>query len=160
MKLKYLTFASLFTLSATAFAATYDPDDLKNFNETNACPKCNLSNSTITKDHQKANLEGANLSSASFYSDFTRANFAGVNASKISLSGTYSEVNFSNAILIDANLSGINLTYADFTGANLDGANLADANLLGAKITIDQLNKARSICKATLPDGSKGKCKE
>jgi uncharacterized protein YjbI with pentapeptide repeats len=44
-------------------------------------------------------------------------------------------VNFSNAVLLEANLSGSNLRGANFNGADLGGAKLVGADLTGADLT-------------------------
>lgn len=42
----------------------------------------------------------------------------------------------------------------DFDGADLTGANMKKANLIGAKVTLEQLSKARTLEGATMPDGT------
>ena len=68
------------------------------------------------------------------------------------------------AIMLEANLSGANLRRTYLTGAALTEANLSRADLsaaalteavLGrAKVTSEQLDSARSLEGATMPDGS------
>lgn len=65
---------------------------------------------------------------------------------------------FIHSALVNANFSYANLTDADFSNADIRGINFSGANLYGAKLTIEQLRTASSICNAILPDGSKGKC--
>ncbi len=68
------------------------------------------------------------------------------NSSIVSLSqANLTKINLSQAILSGANLSG-----ADLSGANLNGANLG-----GAIVTEEQLNKAKSLNLAIIPDESK-----
>ncbi len=55
-----------------------------------------------------------------------------------------------NAILLLDNLGGADLRRADLSEANLGGANLG-----GATVTQEQLEKAKSLKDATMPDGSK-----
>ena len=68
--------------------------------------------------------------------------------------------------LSGANLTGAKLWLADLRGANLSGANLSGANLREADlgganlkdatdVTTEQLNKAKSLADATMPDGTK-----
>ncbi len=147
------------TLSITHLAQAairYDQEEAKKFNETNQCVGCNLSNGYFS-DHRKANLEHANLSGASFSGDNTKSDYTNVNGIQATFSNG-SEAKFNNAVLIDARFGG-NFTYADFTDANLQGADLANVNLFGAKITDQQLQQARTVCNAILPDGLKGSCK-
>jgi uncharacterized protein YjbI with pentapeptide repeats len=51
--------------------------------------------------------------------------------------------------LMNADLSG-----ADLSEANLKGADLSEANLSGAKVTREQLAEVKSLNGATMPDGS------
>ena len=55
----------------------------------------------------------------------------------------------SQALLSEANLSRAVLFQADLSGAVLDNANLS-----GAVVTEEQLEKAKSLKGATMPDGS------
>lgn len=142
MKNFYKTFLAFSVLlSSTAVAkASYDPSQLQQFLQTNACPGCDLSGSVIFGDHSQAKLDRANLSDADmnnlllFEAKLTNANLTGTN-------------------LINANLLG-----ADFKGSELYGAHLDSANLYQANITPQQLAEAVSFCGAILPDGSEGKC--
>ena len=64
------------------------------------------------------------------------------------------------ADLRGADLRGADLALADLRGADLTGANLRGAFLLGAdlgeaRVTNEQLNDARSLAGATLPDGTR-----
>lgn len=84
-----------------------------------------------------ADLKGANLRNA----DLIRANLSQADLSSADLSG---------AIFIGANLSGANLRRA-----LLKDADLRSANLQGANVTMAQLNAAKSLESATMPNGSK-----
>jgi hypothetical protein len=67
--------------------------------------------------------------------------------------------NLQGATLVDADLGGraggANLQNANLQGANLSGANLQNANLRDAKVTYEQLDAARSLRGATMPNGTK-----
>ena len=66
-----------------------------------------------------------------------------------------SDADLSDADLSDANLREANLSDADLSDANLGQADLGRANLRDATVTPEQLDAARLLSKATLPDGSK-----
>lgn len=121
--------------------------------------KAILSKANLTR----ANLQGADLRSANLggtilwganlqNADLRRAHLWGANLNK---------ANLFNANLTEARLSGAELWGADLRLANLKnaflwGANLRDANLWGAKnVTDKQLQMAKSLEGATLPDGAK-----
>jgi len=89
-----------------------------------------------------ANLEGANLSGA----DLNRVILRGVNLRHANLFGTD---------LFEADLREASLYKANLSDANLFGADLSKTNLIGAKVTTKQLNKAKSLKGATMPDGTK-----
>jgi uncharacterized protein YjbI with pentapeptide repeats len=96
-----------------------------------------------------------------FNADLSGADLAGADLSDSELVG----INLSAASLDGANLSGDDLSQADLTEAGLykanlnssvlNGADLTNADLEGASVTQNQLNKARSLQGATMPDGSK-----
>ena len=118
----------------------FNQDDVQKFNTTNSCVNCDLSNAQLNGDHSQVNLTGANLSNAK---------------------GSY--INLSQTILINANLSNsyfssANFSQADFSGAAIYQADFSYANLYKAKMTLEQLSQLKSVCNATLPDGSKGLC--
>jgi uncharacterized protein YjbI with pentapeptide repeats len=52
-------------------------------------------------------------------------------------------------------VSGVTLFWASLVRANLHEANLEWANLSGANVTDEQLDQARSLKGATMPDGTK-----
>jgi len=93
----------------------------------------------------KANLRAANLSSCDLsQADLTEANLTRADLSDSRLNG----VNFTNA-----NLTGAILKNADLTEANLSGADLSLADLTGAKIDNQQLEQAKSLVVAIMPNG-------
>lgn len=107
-------------------------------------------------------LDGVDLSRAMLY----RAPFDGTSLLEANFSGAYLEgVSFRGAILRRANLSWADLTGADLSGADLTGANLSYASLQGVDLTkarlngaiisSEQLESARSLKDAILPDGRK-----
>ena len=66
-----------------------------------------------------------------------------------------SYLNLSGANLSQANLREANLHRADLTDVNLSGADLSGADLTGARVTGNQLDQAKSLAGAILPDGTK-----
>lgn len=107
-------------------------------------------------------LDGIDFSRAMLY----RAPFDGTSLLDANFSGAYLEgVSFRGAILRRTNLTWADLSGADLSGADLTGANLSyaslqgvdftKAKLTGAIITPEQLQMARSLKDATLPDGRK-----
>jgi uncharacterized protein YjbI with pentapeptide repeats len=128
-----------------------------------------------------ANLTSANLSDASIFesnfvesdltfADLSRSFLLGSNLTKANLHrANLTRANLQYATLINANLSftdltivslyqadltGADLTRADLTGADLTGADLTSAILLSATVNDEQLAKAKSLSRATLPDGT------
>ncbi len=157
-----VTLLGAMAFSAAAFASErvgYVQTDLEKFNATHQCPGCDLSAATIKGNYSSANLKNANLSESQFAGDFSQTNFSKANLSNTSFIGaSMSEAKFNHALLLNTDLSVTDLSLSDFTDAQVIGVNFAAANLYGAKITPEQLAKARSVCGATLPDGSTGKC--
>jgi uncharacterized protein YjbI with pentapeptide repeats len=107
-----------------------------------------------------ADLKGANLSLASLY----HTNLSGAYLDRAYLSGAdLFDANLSGAYLDGADLSGAYLTQADLSGAHLSGTyirgrtsgNIYFAPPSNAKITKKQLEQAKSLKGATMPDGSK-----
>ncbi len=109
-----------------------------------------------------ADLFGANLSGA----DMTHVNLKGANLMGANLSGCC----LNEADLSEADLSGVNLNIGDLARANLRKANLGGAELIGAdlseadltqadlsgtQVTRTNLQKAKSLEGAILPDGTK-----
>jgi uncharacterized protein YjbI with pentapeptide repeats len=133
-------------------------------------------------DLSGANLSGATLSSADLgRADLSDAHLRGTTLIETNLSSAdlgradLSDADLSNAhlksvLLYKANLNGANLSYTDLSEANLSGANLSSANLGGADLsqadlsqadlsgaqdlTQKQLDKAKTLKGATMPDGS------
>jgi hypothetical protein len=103
-----------------------------------------------------ANLRKINLSKANLY----RADFRNAILFRANLRDTnLIEANLSQAILRKANLSQAQLWEANLTGADLSLADLrdadfSDANLFKANVTDEQLNQAKSLKGATMPDGT------
>jgi uncharacterized protein YjbI with pentapeptide repeats len=135
--------------------------------------EANLSKAELTGANlSKANLSGANLSGAFVWeANLREANLSKANLSGAILGGTnLSRANLGGANLREAFLNGTNLSGANLSGADLKGAdlkvseddlpsempdaNLSRANLFGAKVATEQLDKARSLKGATMPDGS------
>jgi uncharacterized protein YjbI with pentapeptide repeats len=124
-----------------------------------------------------ANLSGANLSSADLSdahlrdSTLIETNLSSADLGRVDLSDAdLSNAHLKSALLYKANLNGANLSYTDLSEANLSGANLSSANLGGADLsqadlsqadlrgaqdlTQKQLDKAKTLTGATMPDGS------
>jgi len=126
--------------NANLIGANLGRADLSNANLSNA----NLSNANLGN----ANLGNANLSAA----ELIIADLSKALLSKADLRGA----DLRGADLNLANLSGAYLGGADLSGADLSGADLSGADLSGAKgTTTEQLDKAKSLQGATMPDGTK-----
>jgi len=92
-------------------------------------------------DLDNACLDGANLSNANLiHANLARTHLAAIRLRGANLMGTF--------------LKDAVLRYALLEDANLSGANLSGADLIGAHVTTEQLDKARSLEGATMPDGS------
>jgi hypothetical protein len=114
-----------------------------------------------------ANLAGANLAGADlFEADLSGANLSGAKLNGANLNGANLRgCRLNEANLSDADLSGVNLSVGDLIranlrgakleGARLTGADLSQADLSGTQLTKTELEKAKSIDGATLPDGTK-----
>ena len=119
-----------------------------------------------------ANLVGANLAGADLFdailceADLTHASLKGANLTGADLQGCrlndanlseadLSRVNLSVGGLIGANLRGANLGGARLSGADLSEADLSLADLSGTQLTKSDLERAKSLEGATLPDGTK-----
>ena len=121
-----------------------------------------FNNTTLSgADLSGADLSGADLSYAILYkTDLSYADLSYADLYEADLSGTFLPyATLSSAFLYTANLSyaflyTANLSGANLDGANLSGANLGDANLSSAVVTEEQLEKAKSLKGATMPDGS------
>ena len=114
---------------------------------------CNLQGfdfSEVTKPETSlagADLEYAILTNA----NMSNSNFTGAFMRHSILSGA----NLQNSIFRNAVLNSSELINTDLRGADLRGAYLADADLTGALVTKSQLDSARTLSGATLPDGKK-----
>jgi Pentapeptide repeats (8 copies) len=113
-----------------------------------------LSEATLIQKEKGANEEHVtsepviSLSGA----DLGRVYLIGANLSEANLS----EANLSTASLSRANLSPATLSRATLSRADLSRANLSEADLSEAKgITNEQLEQARSLDGATMPNGQK-----
>lgn len=96
----------------------------------------------------RANFQGSNLANA----DFGKSNLSNANFRDANLGRAY----FSSTNLSNADLRGANLSFAYLNYAILDGANLCGANLTNAKITDDQLKKAKTNWATIMPNGKRG----
>lgn len=66
-----------------------------------------------------------------------------------------SYLNLSGTDLSRADLRETNLSYTDLTGVNFRDADLSGANLRGANVKLEQLQQAKSLEGATMPNGEK-----
>src|SRR5229473_3600943 len=99
-----------------------------------------------------ANLGGANLSRADLHgADLHGADLFGADLHGADLSGA----DLFGADLHKANLVGAGLHGANLVVADLNAADLNEAYLNGATITPEQLDKAKSLTGAVMPDGLK-----
>ena len=110
----------------------------------------------IEKDNRKIDLHDADLTGADLQdirltgTDLHGANLSGADLRRAYLTGMrLANVDLSEADLTDANLWGAELEDTDLTNANL-----TNAKLTNALVTLQQLDKAKSIKGATMPDGS------
>lgn len=104
-----------------------------------------------------ADLSGADLSDATlFMTNFIQAKLVGAELNKATLVGAWlKETDLTEADLKEANLFQADLTNANLSSAKMDGADLGEANLTGATITQEQLQTAKSLKDAIMPDGTK-----
>ena len=121
----------------------------------------NNENSLASIDLQETNLNGANLSMICLENanlqntSLKKANLHGTDLSGANLQGAIlTEADLRRARLVGANLQGARLFLANLHGANLMGAILENANLHEAEITQEQLNTAKSLKGAIMPDRS------
>ncbi len=118
-------------------------------------------------DLQRANLRGTDLSRTNLrgtdlrasnlrHTDMRDANLSGSDLSgsilreAVLFSAELTRANLSGANLVEADLRTADLREADLTGADLFGADLRETN-----VSAEQLDKARSLEGATMPDGTK-----
>jgi len=100
------------------------------------------------KDLSHINLSYADLS----HTKLTRSKLHAANLSYTKLTSAV----VTSADLSEANLHDADLSYADLLGADFSDANLRLANLYGAmNTTTEQLERAKSLKGATMPDGIK-----
>jgi uncharacterized protein YjbI with pentapeptide repeats len=107
-------------------------------------------------------LSGADLSLADMLlinlgkADLTGARLVGANLKYANLlNAELGGTSLRRANLTEANLTSATLYKADLLGADLTGAILTEVDLRGATVTTEQLNKAKSLKYATMPDGTK-----
>jgi len=105
----------------------------------------------------QANLRGANLRGANLRGAILRgAILRGAILDRAILEATdLSRAYFYETGLSGANLSGANLSGANLVSSSIDGADLNGADLRGTIVREEQLNEARSLKGATMPDGTK-----
>lgn len=151
-------YSSLVLLLATfpVFANVgYIPAQLQQYQSTGQCPNCDLSNAFLNgfanANLANAILTGADLTGNFGSSNFTNAIMGGVEMGGVNASGS----NFGGANLTQSSLRSADFSRCTFTDANLTGADLGYANLVGAIITTEQLNSAKSLSCAWMPDGSR-----
>lgn len=177
-KLKLASILAFLVGSSIGYAkTTYSENDLKQFNETNTCIKCDLTDAPI-KGKESAVLDGSILIGSSiegemagssyvnsvltkaytnFYVRFysMSSNFEGAILTHANFSNTHlSGSNFENVNFTKANLSQANLSSSNFNNANVSGANFNRAILIGSNLTQEQLKQAKSYFCAVLPDGT------
>lgn len=112
-------------------------------------------------DLSQANLYSANLFDADLSDSdlggvvFNDATLFNVNLSGANLRGAYlNEADLRSSDLRNVNLEGAHLNGADLRSSGVGGANLSYTELNDAKITDEQLQKAKSLNGATMPDGA------
>ncbi len=105
----------------------------------------------------EANLGGVFLGEAILTgAEMYRANLGGAKLPGAEMRGAkLGEANLCKAELRGADLSYANLSRAYLGGVDFEGADLSGANLEAAKVLLIQLDQAKSLQGATMPDGSK-----
>jgi len=153
-----VTMIFIFSSSIINAEMTAIPSHLAQFEKTNICIGCDLSEANlIYTHHDNANLSQAlltkaNLGSADFHSsNFSNAQIMYANLGWLHASGS----NFTSTNLSGSNLSYSNLTSSNFTDAILAGADFSNTNLARAIISKEQLASTRSLSCAILPDGTR-----
>ncbi len=117
----------------------------------------NLSRTNLMgADFMGAHLAGANLSETTLIgANLTSADLTGANLIDASIGlRRYAGDELIITSLYIANLANANLSGARICGADLRCANLRGADLTSTLITEKQLNQAKSLKSATMPDGS------
>lgn len=147
----------VFGISFTGYAnLRYDPNQLKQFESTNKCPNCDLTEIYIPfEKHDNAILTNALLTKSTLgtsfaNSDFSHANMVDTYASNTMFSGS----NFTDANLEHSSLSHSNCSRVNFTGANLSDVDFSYANLIQATVTSEQLSTVKSLSCAIMPNGT------
>lgn len=144
---------------SSAWAATYNPDDLAQFNLTNTCNECDLSGAMLNGNHSGAGIFYTNLTGAIGRETFSMTNFAGSNLCSSDWAGanlSYAQMTY--IPLIKANFTNADLSFANFEGSNTTDAIFEGANLYSANISQDQLDSSAGYCGAILPNGTKKNC--
>jgi uncharacterized protein YjbI with pentapeptide repeats len=106
---------------------------------------------------KKADLSDSDLRNA----NAANADFRGAVLSEVLMGGSYLFcADLRDSVLRGADLRDATLSRADLRNANLEDADLRRANLRGAKVSGDQLGKARELEGATMPDGTVYRAKD
>src|SRR5216684_283543 len=116
----------------------------------------NLGGANLSRaDLHGADLHGADLFGADLHgADLSGADLFGADLHKANLGGAgLHGANLVVADLSGADLHGADLNGADLSEADLNAADLNEAYLNGATITPEQLDKAKSLTGAVMPDG-------
>jgi hypothetical protein len=103
-------------------------------------------------DLSRADLRRATLSRADLSG--TRLSYAFLSDAKLD-NTDLTDINLYHTDLSRADLGSANLRKADLRGADLSGASLYGANLSDANVTQDQLDQAKTLDGAIMPDGQK-----
>ncbi len=129
------------------------------------CEGCNFKQANLPKDMRygdfsntiivNSSFDGSNLIGANFdNAKIQSVSFNHTNAPNLDLQGA----DFSHSDFYLANLQNTKFQRSNFNKAILLKADLRGANFTGAKVTLQQLKRAESICGAVLPDGKKFQC--
>jgi pentapeptide repeat protein len=86
--------------------------------------------------------------------DLSDADLSGADLSGADLSCRVEATKYGTFVLC-ADLSGTDLINANLSGTKLSGADLSDADLSGALVSLEQLEQAKSLEGATMPNGQK-----
>jgi uncharacterized protein YjbI with pentapeptide repeats len=153
----------------------YDIDHLERLEKENSCINCNLIrvdlfgknpavfensiliNSILNGNFSYSSFENSNMKNSILLADCRFCKFDKDNLSGVINDSSFNDFtgsSFKNANLTGINLSWANLSETDFSGADLSQANLRNTLLYHSKITKEQLNQAKNICGAILPEGN------
>lgn len=176
-KLKIISVLAFLIGSPISYAkVTYSENDLKQFEKTNICIKCDLTSARID-GKENAVLDGSilidaylsgHMSGSSYVNSVltkTRTSFYGIYSMSSNFKGAVlTHANFNNAHLSGSSFENVNLSKADlsesnlsssnFNGANVSGVNFNRSILIGSNLTQEQLKQAKSYFCAVLPDGT------